>query len=76
MKSPSLCLAGSYSISRACWIIIPTHHREVYQRAEKHALKMRRGKSEMAEGLKGGDATTLQAVAALRESFSNKKPGR
>lgn len=37
---------------------------------------MRGGKSEMAEGLKGGDATTLQAVAALRESSSNKKPGR
>ncbi len=76
MKSPSLCLAGSYSISRACWKTIPTHHREVSQRAGKHALKMRGGKSEMAEGLKGGDATTLQAVAALRESSSNKKPDR
>jgi len=44
----------------------------VSQRAGKHALEIR-GKSEMAEGLKGGDATTLQAVAALRESSSNKK---
>lgn len=42
----------------------------------KTRLENERWKSEMAEGLKGGDATALQAVAALRESSSNKKQGR